>query len=166
MGMMSNYERQSVLSFGLAFLLRRVKTKKKLKLKMMDIAFSIKVALHLAFTVFVLTQRQRCFRRCYPKDLATYLGSSLAWSALLIISIHKNGNHSPLGYAIFAFCVSGYIAFQSWQFQSLTQTFRPVQVAPGVASEKVFSFGQILILFMIVPLISDYMAALLCELLK
>ena len=57
--------------------------------------------------------------------------------------------------------MAGFVAFQSWQIWVLTRTFRKKPVAQGDTDENAFTFGQILVLFMVVPLIGDFTAALM-----
>jgi hypothetical protein len=166
-GLMSNYHRQSFLSFLVRYITSYFFGERPrwedLKFKMIDFALLLNVVLLWAFTIFIPFHRDTCFDLCYKNDIWTFVGSSLAFLVLLCMAMFGNGCHNSFGAMLFTFCIAGYTAFQSWQFQSLTQTFRPTQLAPGTSSESIFSFGQILVFFMIFPLVADYIGALLVD---
>lgn len=167
LGLISNYHRQSLLSFWASFIgFSRKKDEgrnKKQPFKMLDFALLFNLALFVSFSIFVPLQHDNCFRVCYSESIGTFLGSLGGFLALLCISLYGNGVHGPSAWTIFTILMACYVGFQNWVFYRLTHTFRPTTLDPGVSSELTFSFGQILVLFMIVPLVVEYLAAMLGE---
>lgn len=67
---------------------------------------------------------------------------------------------SALQHVWFNIPVSGFVAFQGRQIQDLARTFQIKAPEPGQPNEKSFTIGQILVFFMIAPLIGDFSTAL------
>ncbi|EPE28620.1 hypothetical protein GLAREA_09741 [Glarea lozoyensis ATCC 20868] len=169
LGLVANYDRQSFLSYILfgrmdKRLIRHDGSRMKFQFKMTDFAFLLSLALFVAFSIFVPLRNSSCFSVCYPIDTRVFGISAGAFVALLCMALFGNGGHGPFAWTFFTFCTVGYLALQTWQFHHLTQVFRPAKLPPGASNENLFSFGQILVFFMIFPLIADFYAALLVDL--
>jgi hypothetical protein len=166
LGLVANYDRQSFLSFILfghmdKRLIGHDGSRMKFKFKMADFAFLLSLALFVAFSIFVPLRTSSCFSACYTIDTKVFGVSAASFVVLLNMALVGNGGHGPFAWTFFTFCTVGYLAFQTWQFHHLTQVFRPAKLPPGASNENLFSFGQILVFFMIFPLIADFYAALL-----
>ncbi|KAH6721151.1 hypothetical protein BKA61DRAFT_152162 [Leptodontidium sp. MPI-SDFR-AT-0119] len=164
-GLVANYGRQSLLSLSFARLCLgadRAPSWDRLVYKALDSAVLLNLLLLSIFTVLVpvYSYRDQCFQSCYDKNTWTYAVSVVFFYYLLIFSIQQNGDNGPLGWTIFTSFITLFIVFQVWQFRELTRIFRPVALPLGISSELTFSFGQILVLFMIFPLVTEFLGAL------
>ncbi|KAH8589891.1 hypothetical protein B0O99DRAFT_692108 [Bisporella sp. PMI_857] len=168
LGLVANYDRSSFLSVVALYIYspaaRGRLHRKDLKFKMVDFAFLLSLILFAAFGVLVFTRVDICFRNCYAGGTVVLVYSALAFFLLLMIAMYGNGYHGPFAWMTFTLSTVGYVGFQNWQYRKLTQIFRPTGLSPGASNETVFSFGQILVFFMIFPLIVDYFGAILVDL--
>lgn len=134
------------------------------KWKMIDIILPFNMLILLAFSIylFINNNKDERFSNCYKHKIGPAVGT-LVWFLVLAIASYKGGGpaRSALQHFWFSILISGFVAFQTWQIQDLARTFRTKSPEPGQPDERSFTFGQILVLFMIVPLIGDFLAALI-----
>lgn len=131
------------------------------KWKMIDIILPFNTLILLAFSIYLFVNKDGKFSTCYKHKLGPAMGT-LLWFGVLAHASYKGGPaRSALKHFGFSILVSGFVAFQSWQIQDLARIFRKKIPEPGQPDERSFTFGQILVLFMIVPLIGDFSAALI-----
>lgn len=133
----------------------------ELKWKMIDLVLPCNTLILFAFSIYLFCNKDEKFSDCYKHKLGPAVGTLLWFLLLAIASCWGRPWHSALQHVLFSILVSGFVAFQSWQIQDLAATFRTKVPEPGKPDERSFTFGQILVLFMIVPLIGDFSAALL-----
>lgn len=132
------------------------------KWKMIDIILPSNMAILLAFSIYLFLDKDEKFSNCYKYKLGPAVGTLVWFSALAVVSYKGGGPaRSAFQHFWFSILVSGFVAFQTWQIQDLASIFRTKTPEPGQPDERSFTFGQILVLFMIVPLIGDFLAALI-----
>ena len=134
----------------------------KMKWKMIDIILPFNSLILLAFSIYLFINKDEKFSTCYKHKLGPAIGT-LAWFGVLAQASYRGGGpaRSAFEHLFFTILVSGFVSFQSWQIQDLARIFRTKTPEPGQPDERSFTFGQILVLFMIVPLIGDFSAALI-----
>lgn len=156
-GVASNFDRDSRLRFWI-----RLNHRPK-SWKMIDFVYVVNLVVFFAFSIFIFVKQDQNFSRCYKHSRGMILATWF-WFAFLCTSTFLNGNIKFRGAGIWLFiflAMAGFVGFQSWQIWVLTRTFRKKEVAEGDTDENAFTFGQILVLFMVVPLIGDFTAALM-----
>lgn len=132
-----------------------------LKWKMIDVVLPCNMIVLLGFSIYLFLKKDKKFSGCYKRKLGPAVGT-LAWFLVLAYASYiGRSSRSALQHVLFSILVSAFVAFQSWQIQDLTRTFRTKAPEPGQPDERSFTFGQILVLFMIVPLIGDFSAGLI-----
>lgn len=158
-GVASNFDRDSRLRFQFRAQDRPNRPK---KWKMIDFVYTINLAVFLAFSVYIFVRQDQNFSRCY-KHNRLLVFATWFWFFCLSgsTSFRGRGFRSAAFWLLFFLAMVGFVGFQSWQIWVLTRTFRKKSVAPGDTDENKFTFGQILVLFMVVPLIGDFFAALM-----
>lgn len=155
-GLVTNFGMASKLKFRLGF-----HRKDGSKWKMIDIILPFNSLILLAFSIYLFLNKDEKFSTCYKYKLGPAIGT-LVWISVLARASYRGGPaRSALEHFSFSILVSGFVAFQSWQIQDLARVFRTKTPEPGQPDERSFTFGQILVLFMIVPLIGDFSAALI-----
>lgn len=155
-GLVTNFGTASKIKF-----LLRLDPKNGFKWKMIDIILPFNMLILVAFSIYLFSHKDEKFSSCYKHKLGPAVGT-LLWFLVLAIASYRGGPaRSALQHFCFSILVSGFVAFQSWQIQDLARTFRTKTPEPGQPDERSFTFGQILVLFMIVPLIGDFSAALM-----
>lgn len=125
----------------------------------MDFAFLLDLLVFIGFATCTIAARDDRFDYCF-------LGASTGFFCILICIVMKKiqGSRSPIAWLVSIVAVTLFMIFQSIRFQHLTRMFRPQGNSPN--SETVFSFGQILVLFMIFPLVANFTAGMIGKLLK
>lgn len=132
------------------------------KWKMIDFVYMINVAVFCAFAVYIFIKRDPNFSNCYKNNRPMVFATWFWFGGLCALTVLRWGFfRSAAGWLFFTLAVAGFVGFQSWQIWVLTRTFRKRAVAPGEADESTFTFGQILVLFMIVPLVGDFAAGMM-----
>ena len=155
-GLVTNFGTASKINFW-----PRGERKSGLKWKMIDLVLPCNLIILFGFSIYLFCNKDEKFSNCYKHKLGPAVGT-LVWFALLAFaSFWGRSALSALQHVLFGIHVSGFVAFQSWQIQDLARTFRTKTPEPGQPDERSFTFGQILVLFMIVPLIGDFSAALI-----
>lgn len=160
-GVASNLDRSSKLR-SLLWLSRRQRTRQP-KWKMIDFVYTINLAVFWAFSLYVFIKQDTNFSSCYKHNRIMIFATCLwfFWLSAMTLS-SKKARPSAAVWLIFFLGVAGFVGFESWQIWVLTSTFRQRKSSgalPGMTDEKTFTFGQILVLFMIVPLVGDFTAA-------
>lgn len=135
--------------------------KNGLKWKMIDVVLLCNMLVLFAFSIYLFCNKDEKFSECYKYKLGPAVGTLIWFLLLAIASYWGRSARSALQHSLFSILVSGFVAFQSWQIQDLASTFRTKAPKPGQPDERSFTFGQILVLFMIVPLLGDFSAALI-----
>lgn len=158
-GVASNFDRDSRLRFWMRSSRAGVRPK---SVKMIDFVYVINLAVLLAFTVYVFVKQDPNFSRCYKHNRILVFATYFWFCGLstLTLVFGKRVRSAILWLVVFL-AMAGFVSFQSWQIWVLTRTFRKKAVAQGDTDENAFTFGQILVLFMVVPLIGDFTAALM-----
>lgn len=155
-GLVTNFGTASKIKFLLG-----VGRKSGLKWKMIDLVLPCNMIILFGFSVYLFCKKDEKLSDCYKHRLGPAVGT-LVWFLLLAIVSYRGGPaRSALQHVWFSILVSGFVAFQGWQIQDLARTFRKKAPEPGKPDERSFTIGQILVLFMIVPLIGDFSAALI-----
>lgn len=155
-GLVTNFGTASKIKFLLG-----ISRKSGLKWKMIDLVLPCNMIILFGFSVYLFCKKDGKLSDCYKHRLGPAVGT-LVWFLLLAIVSYGGGPaRSALQHVWFSILVSGFVAFQGWQIQDLARTFRTKAREPGKPDERSFTVGQILVLFMIVPLISDFSAALI-----
>lgn len=162
-GIASNFDRDSRLRLWRSRWSRNAGGGRPKSWKMIDFVYMINLAVFLAFSIFIFIKQDGNFSRCYKHNrilaFATWYWffglSGLTW-----IFGNRAIRSAFVWLGVFL-AMAGFVAFQSWQIWVLTRTFRPKTVAQGDTDENAFTFGQILVLFMVVPLVGDFTAALM-----
>ena len=132
-----------------------------LKWKMIDVVLLFNMIVLFGFSIYLFLKKDEKFSGCYKHKLGPAVGT-LVWFLLLAFASYGGRSwRSALRHVCFTILVSAFVAFQSWQIQDLARTFRTKAPQPGQPDERSFTFGQILVLFMIVPLIGDFSAGLI-----
>lgn len=132
------------------------------KWKMIDIILPSNMTILFAFSIYLFLDKDEKFSNCYKYKIGPAVGTLVWFSALAVASYMGGGPaRSASQHFWFSILVSGFVAFQTWQIQDLASIFRTKTPEPGQPDERSFTFGQILVLFMIVPLIGDFLAALI-----
>lgn len=135
--------------------------KRGLKWKMIDVILPCNMIVLLGFSIYLFLKKDEKFSSCYKHKLGPAIGT-LVWFLLLTFASYRGrSSRSALQHVWFSILVSAFVAFQSWQIQDLARTFRTKAAKPGQPDERSFTFGQILVLFMVVPLIGDFSAGLI-----
>lgn len=157
-GVASNFDRDSRIHYLLGF----SGLQDRPKWKMIDFVYMINIAVFSAFSLYIILKRDQNFSSCYkhsrPMVFATWFWF-LGLSGLTLF--YRKRFRSAAFWLLFFLSIAGFVGFLSWQIWVLTSTFRKKSVAPGEVDESSFTFGQILVLFMVVPLIGDFTAALM-----
>lgn len=155
-GLVTNFGTASKIKFLLG-----VGRKTGLKWKMIDLVLPCNMIIFSGFSIYLFCKKDEKLSDCYKHKLGPAVGT-LVWFLLLAIASYRGGSsRSALQHVWFSILVAGFVAFQSWQIQDLARTFRTKASDPGQPDERSFTVGQILVLFMIVPLIGDFSAALI-----
>ncbi len=153
----SNFDRVSKLCF-------RSNRRDRPNWKMIDLVYVINIAIVWAFTGYVGIKQDAQFVRCYEYN-GTIIFVTWCWFSDLclptFIKRRRSHLHSAGVWLTFFFLVAGLVGFLSSQIWVTTSTFQKRAVALGEADESTFTFGQIMVLFMVVPLIEDFTAAMI-----
>lgn len=155
-GLVTNFVRASKLKNMLG-----LDRKSGLKLKMTDVVLLFNMIVLFGFSIYLFLKKDEKFSGCYKHNLGPAVGTLVWFLVLAFASYGGRSWRSALQHVWFTILVSAFVAFQSWQIQDLARTFRTKAPQPGQPDERSFTFGQILVLFMIVPLIGDFSAGLI-----
>lgn len=151
-GIVTNFLRSSKLKY-----LASPDRKSGSRRKMIDVVLPCNIFVLVGFSIYLFLKDEN-FSGCYKYKLGPAIGS-LVWFILLAYMSYIF--RSAVAHVWFSILVSAFVAFQSWQIQDLGRTFRTKAPDPEQPDERSFTFGQILVLFMIVPLIGDFSAGLI-----
>lgn len=155
-GLVTNFVRASKLKNLLG-----LDRKSGLKWKMIDVVLLFNMMVLFGFSIYLFLKKDEKFSGCYKYKLGPAVGTLVWFLLLAFASYGGRSGRSALRHVCFTILVSAFVAFQSWQIQDLARTFRTKAPQPGQPDERSFTFGQILVLFMIVPLIGDFSAGLI-----
>lgn len=155
-GLVTNFVRASKLKNLLG-----LDRKSGLKLKMIDVVLLFNMIVLFGFSIYLFLKKDEKFSGCYKHKLGPAVGTLVWFLVLAFASYGGRSWRSALQHVWFTILVSAFVAFQSWQIQDLARTFRTKAPQLGQPDERSFTFGQILVLFMIVPLIGDFSAGLI-----
>lgn len=133
-----------------------------------DVVFCVNMLLFAAFGLFVLIKSAQdtvflnCHKGAVSSSVVTFLWISILFLLVLITTPSRLLRyHSAVTCLFFTLGIIGFIYYQISQFVALRDIFKPRPKRPGDNSESDFTFGQILILFMLVPLLGDFGGAFL-----
>lgn len=158
-GVASNFDRDSRLRFWARSSQARVRPQ---SWKMIDFVYMINLVVFLAFSVYIFVKQDQNFSRCYKHNRILVFATWYWFFGLSGLTvIFGQRVRSAILWLVVFLAMAGFVAFQSWQIWVLTRTFRKKPVAQGDTDENAFTFGQILVLFMVVPLVGDFTAALM-----
>ena len=159
-GLIVNFDRPFILGFRVQVGKNGRRGFRWKTLHMVDFGLLLTLLVFIAFGISTLVAQDEHFMECF-KGWRIFISCSLIGFGLMCFFVMKRtkGPRSTLAWLTFIIAVGLFLAAQSLYFKRLTQKFRS-QDSNG-SDETVISFGQILVLFMIVPIVADFTAGMI-----
>ena len=159
-GAIVNFDRPFILGYRVQASVDGKRGFNSKTLRMVDFALLFTLLVFVGFGFSTLVALDDQFERCFKHWTELLIASMACFGVLGAIVVKPTrGPRSSIAWLVFIIATALFISFQSVLFRRMTRVFRPREF--NTNSETVFSFGQILVLFMIFPLIADFTAGMI-----